>query len=96
MSAHAPTRTIHATNPGAGGDKQQRPEEENDCFRHMWQESTRRMTQRGEKNGKAGSVTGGPDSHTDAQMGKMTDRLKGRQAGWLIFCYASHCRRTPI
>lgn len=50
----------------------------------------------GGKNGKAGSVTGGLDSHTDAQMGKMTDRLKVRQAGWLIFCYASHCRRTPI
>lgn len=49
-----------------------KPEDGNDCFRHMWQESTRRITEG--KNGKADSLTGMLDNHTDAQMGEMTDR----------------------
>lgn len=90
VSTH--THTGHETNSGAEGDKQQKPEEGSDCFRHMWQESTRRITEGGE-NGKADSLTGMLDNHTDAQMGKMTDRQTGMQAD---ICYASPYCRTLI
>lgn len=88
---HTHTHTGHETNSGKERDKQHKPEEGSDCFRHMWQESTRRITERG-KNGEADSLTGMLDNQTDAQMGKMTDK----QAGRLIFCYASPCCLTLI
>lgn len=43
-------------------------------------------------DGKADSLTGMLDNHTDAQMGKMTDRETDR----VIFCYASPHSLTMI
>lgn len=66
----------HETKSGTEGDKQQKPEEENDCFRHMWQESTRRIIEGGEKWQSCESDRHAGQSHrcTDGQNDRETER----------------------
>lgn len=78
---HISTHTSHEKNSGEERDKQHKTEEGSDCFRHMWQESTRRITERG-KNGRsrqsdrhAGQSNRCTDGQNDRQTGRQTDIL---------------------